>query len=185
NCPASHSIYTPLTFGSLNINTPAFDARISQQAKVIYYPAIHHAFNGTGPAMLTVTQKDSAVGGGMKLTGQFSVDNDQSSTLVKALASKNAPLSLGKYISFDAAAFALFRLPPMRQFPETLVDTSSVDSFFIDHTAIYKQIGNTLEDELAMIMFAKSGFRSINEHAFIRKLADPAQLSPLLKKLVE
>lgn len=176
---------TPLKPGSLIMNTPALDEWITQQAKVIYYPNIQHSFSGTGAATLTVAQKDTTVGGGIKLTGKIPVDDKPRSTLIKGLSSQNAPLSLGKFVSFDAAAFALFRLPPLKGFPETIADTASADSFFIDNTDVYEQIGQTLGDELAMVMFAKSGFRSINEHAFIRKIAQPTELQSILNSLVE
>src|SRR5699024_538613 len=75
------------------------------------------------------------------------------------------------------------RLPPSLKLPETLADSSSADSFFIDHSDLYEEIGKTLDDEFAMVMFAESGFRSVNEHAFIRKIAQPNELASLLDSL--
>lgn len=171
--------YTP---GTIIMNTPALDSWTTQQTKVSFYPAIQQTFNGTLPTALTITTQDSLLGG-LKLEGQFSVDHDAAGTLVNAVTSQNAAISLGKYISFDAAAYALLRLPPLSEFPKTIADTTSADSFFISHKDIYQKIGQTLGNEFAMVMFAKSGFRSINEHAFIRKIAQPEQLMALLSDL--
>ncbi len=180
--PGAELSETPLKPGSLIMNTPAVEKWIAQQSKVMYYPAIQNAFAGSGPAMLTVTQKDTTVGGGLKLTGSIPV-SVESGTLIDALSAQNAPLTLDKYIPFDAAAFAFFRLPPADDFPETLIDTASVDSFFIENTDRYQQIASTLSEEFGMIFFTESGFRSINEHAFIRKVEEPERLTSLLDEL--
>ncbi len=168
--------------GSLIMNVPGLDNWITQQTKVTYYPDLQNIFEGINPALLTIAHKDTTVGGGIVLSGKVPV-TDTKSTLVEAISFKNAPLSLDEYISFDAAAFAFFRLPPVDQFPETLIDTTSVDSFFIRNKGQYQQIANTLNEELAVVFFTESGFRSVNEHAFIRKVKNPNQLRELLDEL--
>ncbi len=180
--PGAQLDETSLKPGSLIMNTPALETWITQQAKVAYYPAIRNIFSGTKLAQLNVTRKDSAAGGGLKLSGTIPISGRTKSTLVKAISSKNAPVVLDKYIPLDASAFAFFRLPPAREFPETLIDTTSVDSFFINNNDHYREIRSLLSEELAIAMFAESGFRSINEHAFIRKVKDTRRFRDLLNR---
>lgn len=182
--PGAKLADTSLKPGSLVMNTPALEEWLTQQAKVTYYKNIQHTFAGTLPTNLTITHKDSTVGGGLKLTGTIPFTGEPKNTLVKAISTENASIELDDYISFDASAFAFLRIPPIEEFPESLVDTTSVDSFMIQHQSMYTKMSNTLGNKLAIEFFAKSGFRSIDEHAFIRKIKKPDQLNKILAKLV-
>ncbi len=183
--PGAYLEHIQMKPGSLIMNTPSLDEWITQQTQVIYSAAIRQSLNGTLPVLLEINQRDRSEDMALDFSGTISLSNQPASPLVEAISSQNRAITLDEYISYDAAAFAIFRLSPSSELPETLPDTTAIDSFFIDNTGEYRELSNSLSAEFAMVMYAESGLQSINEHAFIRKLENPDVLRYQLNTLAD
>lgn len=174
-----------LTPSNIIMNTPSLDRWARQLTKVNYRPAIDSVLDGTKPAMLSISEMGEDQERSIQLSGEIPLSNTAPSTLVSAFSSKNAPISLDKYISSDVAAFGLFRLSPSTVLPKTLADTTSLDSTFVNDNSQYASMAQTLSSEFALLTFAKSGFLSTGEHLFVRKTKDSNKLKRQLRELAD
>jgi hypothetical protein len=170
--------------GTIIMNTPSLDKWAEQLSMVTYRPMIKNALEGTEPALLSVTQKGEGQGAVLELAGSIPLNKKVPSDLVAAVSSTNAPISLDRYISSNAAAAGLFRLEPRRVPPSTLPDTTHLDSVLIDEQITYSDIAKTLDPEFSLVMYAQSGFLSTGEHLFLRKVSDVPGLRRTLNSLV-
>jgi hypothetical protein len=144
---------------------------------------IKNALKGTTPTLLSVTQQGEQQNSEFKLSGAIPLGDAIPSDLVAAVSNSNAPITLDRYISSNATAFGLFRMPPRVVPPDNLSDTTRLDSMLIKDPVIYSDLANTLNKEFALVMYAQSGFLSTGEHLFIRKASDISTLRRELKSL--
>lgn len=174
-----------LEAGHLLMNTPALDGWIEQLAKVIYHPAIENAFKGTQAALLSFSETGEQQNRTFQLAGTIPINDkgDTSTDLVAAFSNANAPITLDRYISSNAAAFGLFRLAPRLAPPASLPDTTRLDSTLMKGSTQYADMAKTLDKEFSLVMYAKSGFLTTGEHLFLRKVSDPSSLRRELTKL--
>lgn len=171
--------------GHIVMNTPSLDRWAQQLAKVAYRPVIKDALNGTGPALLSVSQKGKEQNSEFKLSGEIPLEDDVSSDLVAAVSSQKSPITLDRYISSNAAAFGLFRLSPRMAPPSSLPDTTRLDSMLMKNQRQYSNLAKTLNPEFSLVTYAKSGFLSTGEHLFLRKIANPSALRKELDLLAD
>lgn len=170
--------------GHIIMNTPSLDGWIEQLSKVTYRPAIKNILKGTKPTLLSVSQKGKKQNHQIQLSGTIPLNTDTvSSDLVAAVSSGNAPITLDHYISSNATAFGLFRLPPRLAPPSTLPDTTRLDSALMRNKARYASLAKTLGQEFSLVMYAQSGFLSTGEHLFLRKVSDVSALRNELASL--
>lgn len=172
--------------GHIIMNTPSMDRWIQQLAKVIYRPSIKNALKGTKPTQLTFSESGKQHNQEFQLSGNIPLDKDQVPTdLVAAFSSANAPITLDRYISSNAAAFGIFRLSPRLAAPSSLPDTTQLDSVLLGTNTQYPNMAKTLDKEFALVMYAQSGFLSTGEHLFLRKVKNPSSLQQKLAQLAD
>lgn len=169
--------------GHIIMNTPSLDEWFRQLTSVTYRPFVKNAISGIHPTSLTVTNSEEEQNSQVQFSGKIPIDEEISKDLIAAFSSSNAPVSLDRYISSNAAAFGLFRLSPRTVPPTSLPDSTRLDSVFMDKQQRYTGIAETLNPEFSMVAYAKSGFLSTGEHLFIRKVADPEALRKELRNL--
>jgi len=169
----------------LIVNPPHLEDWVKQLAKVGYLPALNNLFEGMEPAIVTVNSNDDP---DQSLKHHFSgkvplQQEGKSSVLTNALSHSNAPLELDRYISDNAASFAIFRLDPVAIPPENITDPTPVDSLLLADEQLYQSFVNTLDSEFAFVSYAESGYLSEGEHLYLRHLKDFRAFYSLLKQL--
>ncbi len=175
--------------GSFIMNTPSLDHWIERVASVIHRPSITGAFRGSGPVVFRLdTTADASnlnlsMSGEMELQGDEQQDGGGASPLVAALSTENRPLQLDRYISSDAAAFGIFRHPPRTSASDSISDPTSLDSLLIHNNQRYRELSDALGAEFAAVMYAESGFESVGEHLFLRRVSDIAAFRQALEQL--
>lgn len=171
--------------GHIMMNTPSLDQAVRQLVQVTYHPSIKNAFSGTEPALLSLSGEGEGQNREFQFSGTVPLDDEEKSVLVEAISSENAPITLDRYISSSAAAFGLFRKTPPTELPQSLSDTTRVDSMLIDQQDRYAAISEHLGMEFALVTYAESGFLGTGEHLFLRKLANPQAFKNELDQLVD
>lgn len=175
---------TEIRSPSLILNTPSIDSWVEQLAKVVHRPNIDGAFKGTGPTVLDVSAVSEEQQNELQFTGTIPLSDEPKSVLVAALSSEMAPVTLDRYISSNAASFALFRLSPRLAPPTSTPDTTRLDSLLLYNKVRYADIARTLNPEFALVTYAESGFLSTGEHLYLRKLNNRNELVSQLNELV-
>lgn len=182
--PKADLSHLSLQPGHIVMNTPSLDGWVQQLSQVTYRPAIQNILKGTKPTLLSVEQKGEQQNSQVQFSGTIPLNNETSSSnLVAAVSSSNAPITLDRYISSNASAFGLFRLPPRLAPPSALPDTSRLDSTLLRDQMQYSNIAKSLSQEFALVMYAQSGFLSTGEHLFLRKVSDISALRNELASL--
>lgn len=171
--------------GHIIMNTPSLERWVRQLTKVTHRPAILNVLQGTTPTLLSVSRQGERQNSTFELSGNISLSEEIPSTLVAAFSSENAPISLDRYISSNAAAFGLFRLEPRLAPPASLPDTTRLDSVLMEDKLQYANLAETLGQEFALVMYAQSGFLTTGEHLFLRKVSDVAALRNELADLAQ
>lgn len=169
--------------GHIVMNTPSLDGWVQQLSKVTYRPSIKNALKGTSPSLLSISQEGVEQNREFSLSGNVPLSEEIPSDLVAAFSSGNAPISLDRYISSNAAAFGLFRLAPRLAPPVSLPDTTQLDSVLMENKVEYTDLAKTLRQEFSLVMYAQSGFLSTGEHLFLRKISDVSALRQELANL--
>lgn len=164
------------------MNTPALDKAIRQLARVTYHPSINDAFQGTEPALLSLSHDQN----NFQFTGTIPLNTEEDQTpLIAALTDTNATITLDKYISSNAAGFGIFRQTPATTFSGSLPDTSRVDKRFLAQQNEYASIAQHVGKRLALVLYAESGFLTEGEQLFLRKLENTDAVQNGLSQLVD
>lgn len=169
--------------GNIIMNTPSLDQWLRQLTNVTNRPRVKNSLAGTQPALLSVDEQINDGNRAIHLSGSISFFDNTTSDLVAAFSSENAPITLDRYISSNAAAFGIFRLAPILAPPTSLPDTTRLDSSFIENKQKYTTIAKTLDPEFSLVTYAESGFLTTGEHLFIRKVDDPSVFQQQLSEL--
>jgi hypothetical protein len=164
------------------VNTPHLERWVRQLSQVTYRPMVEHLFDGTKPVVLDVAQAGRDSTQQLALSGTIPLTEDQKSPLVSALSFDPADIELDRYISSNAAAFSIFRLPP-RKVPPSVSNPTRLDSLLINNKELYDRLYNTLDPEFALVMYEESGFLSEGEYLWIRHLADYREFYQILREL--
>ncbi|MGM0589902.1 MAG: FG-GAP repeat domain-containing protein [Bacteroidota bacterium] len=163
-------------------NTPHGNNWIQQLSKVTYRPMMDSLFQGTQPVVLDVNQAARDSSNQLQMKGTIPVSSDQSSALISALSGEPAELQLDRYISANAAAFSIFRMPP-RKVPPTVAEPTALDSLLLNDRELYDRIYATLDPEFALVMYEESGYLSEEEYLWIRHLSDYRSFYQILREL--
>lgn len=167
----------------LILNTPHLDQWIEQLAQVKYRPVIKNAFKGTEPTVLSLQQGDEKSNLKLHFNGTIPLNKDKKTNLISSISSENDDISLDRYISSNAASFAILRQPALSQVPDSVHDATPLDSLLLNDTELFRNITGALDPEFSVVMFAESGFLSVGENLFIRHLSDAGQLNRQLNEL--
>ncbi|HET6527568.1 MAG TPA: hypothetical protein VFG39_02335 [Balneolaceae bacterium] len=171
--------------GHIVLNTPSLDRWVQQLAKVSYHPVIQYSMKGTKPALLTLNREGEQQSREFQFTGTIALSDSIPSNLVAAFSGSNAPITLDRYISSNAAGFGIFRREPRMAPPTSVPDTTKLDAFLMNNKVQYADIANTLDKEFALVLYAESGFLSTGEHLFMRKVSDESTLRNELANLAD
>lgn len=172
-----------LESGRIVMNTPSLDQWLRQLTNVTNRPLVKNSLAGTQPSLLSVNEQNNEGNRTIQLSGNITLNADSTSDLIAAFSSENAPITLDRYISSNAAAFGLFRLAPILAPPASLPDTTRLDSAFMENSQRYTTIAKTLDPEFSLVTYAESGFLTTGEHLFVRKIADPSEFQQQLSEL--
>ncbi|NGP89621.1 FG-GAP repeat domain-containing protein [Fodinibius halophilus] len=170
--------------GNIVMNTPSLDEWLRQLTSVTYRPQIKNALKGTKPSLLSANRKSDKTQE-VAFSGTLPLSKEIPTDLVASFSSINAPISLDRYISSNAAAFVLLRLSPRMAPPTSINNPTKLDSTLLADQYQYTEIAQTLDPEFAMVTYAQSGFLSTGEHLFIRKVSEPATLRQQLRQLTQ
>ncbi|WP_428236013.1 hypothetical protein [Gracilimonas sp.] len=169
---------------TLVLNTPQLDHWVEQFATVINRPAVMSSFSGTQPAAFTFDSYSDSTNN-IQLSGNIELTEGRHSVLVDAFSYENKPITLDRHIASNAAAFALFRLPPVSVPVEpTNTITTKLDSVLLQNISLYQNLASTLASEFAFEAFPESGLLSTGEFLFMRKLKDRNSFRSQLNRLV-
>ena len=169
--------------GRLVLNTLHLPDWLKQMASVSFYPQIDGIFKGTKPSSVAVTRNDSTEQN-LKHTfrGTIPLSDQKSSSLVSAFTTQNSELKLDRYISSNAASFAIFRLPP-RKLITRPKDPTPLDSLLMNDDELFNRIYETLNPEFAFVTYAESGFTAEGEELYLRHLADFREFYRILREM--
>lgn len=182
--PAMELKNMQLKQGSIIMNTPSLDRVAVQLAKITYRPEIKNALQGTGPALLEVSEMQGEEISGDIFQGTIPLTDEPPSELVASVSQENAPLELDRYISSNAAGFGIFRLQPRLAPPSSLPDTTQLDEELMNDKVKYSKFAKSLGNRFALVMYSESGFLSTGEHLFIREVTDRNTFQQQLNILV-
>ncbi len=174
--------------GNLVINTPNLDQFVALETAVRYRPNLVGAFRGSGVAELRVTASSSRGSGNPRylFEGTMPIKSaSERSNLMSALSTRNHSNILDRYISLDAALAAFFSSPVSGQVPRPNGALSPVDAWFTDNPSDFSSMARTLGENFAIAAFSASGFMSVGEYAFLRRLEDRSGLVRQLENLTE
>jgi len=171
------------TPGQLIMNTPSLDSWVEQFLNVSLRPSVHKSFSGANSASLLFTNSDDSLNSTINLAGKITLSDTARSTLIHSLSSKNAPIELDRFIASNAAAFALFRLPPKTTPRKPTTRLTDLDKALLSSSSDYSEIANTLDSPFAVETFSESGLVSNGEYLFMRKLKDVREFRNKLESL--
>lgn len=172
--------------GSFVMNTPSLDRWAAQLTQIIHRPSLRGAFDGSRPVVFRIDSTGGDSNLTLSMSGEMRIAREGSATtLVDALRSQNRPIVLDRYISSDAAAYGIFRLPPPAAPVDSLDGATPLDSALVNDPTRYGTLSGALDTEFAMAMYAESGFESVGEHLFLRRMSDPSAFRQSLNRLVD
>ncbi|MFO8030041.1 MAG: hypothetical protein R6U28_09280 [Cyclonatronaceae bacterium] len=204
---------TDIKAASYLLNTTALENWLELLGAPRYLPRFKGLFSGTGPTLLSTDQDsfddplfDVRLHGSIPLTevndhradpgadsgtdsapDTFSEPGAASgvSSFVQTFAAQPRSFDLDRYIPVDAAFFAIFHQDPEQQ---ALPSGSSsqvgpLDSLLLADDSLLEDARETLSPPTAFLTFEASGFLSVGEHMYLRRLADPAAFSRILRDL--
>ncbi len=185
NTPRADLSHLSLEPGNIVINTPSLDRWIRQLTSVTHRPTVKNALAGTKPALLSVNKQGEEQSREISLSGNIPLSEQVPTDLVSAFSSANAPISLDRYISSNAAAFGLFRLSPRLAPPASMPDTTRLDSVLLAKNQPYTDMAKILNPEFSLVTYTESGFLATGEHLFLRKVREPDVLRQQLRQMAD
>jgi hypothetical protein len=170
--------------GTYLLNTPQLTRWLNLLGAPRYLPRFSGLFQGTGAAVLSVSgdRYDDALFDA-RLSGSIPLDPEESSGFVRMFAAGPAETDLDRYIPTDAAFFALFHLDREGSMPDDLPASGRLDSLLQSDPDLVATLRGTLAPPTAFVAFEASGFLSVGEHMYLRRLEDPAGFQRVLRDL--
>lgn len=175
-----------LNADSFVINTPRLDKWVQQLAKVEFRPFLINIFNGSTPIAFHFDSENEE-GWTWQLRGDMEIENDEKPVIRAISGIKHEPL-LDRFIPANVAAFSLYRFPPrMIPYSEDQISSNAtvLDSYLIQNENIWKNLAESLGEEIAFATFAESGALSTSEFLFLREVKDMRRLRNTLNTLEE
>lgn len=199
------------TPGEWMIQSRQLDDWAKQWVQTLVRPGLDGALDGLEDIRLQVTRGDADASGAVGATGvagavgatgaagttgaslpvqwkasatlRLSVD-EEAADLVRSATGPVDELQIDRYISDKVAAFTTFRVPPRRIAPLDAIPETPLDSLITERTDTWKQIAESLGDELALALFADSGPSGNSEVLWIRSLKSPSLFRQQMDRLV-
>lgn len=168
---------------SLILNSGHLDQWVDQQCAVRFRPYILNSFIGLKPADLKVGFYGNPNEKNIRIHGIIPIGQKHQSELTKALSSMNGPITLDRYIPTDAAAFAIFHEPVQDWLPDSLKPTTKIDSVLALNPDLVHSLSKNAGSEFAFVTFDPSGYFSIGENLYIRKLRNVAAFTQKMDTL--
>jgi len=170
--------------GSYLLNTPQLAKWVKLLGAPRYLPRLSGLFEGTGPALLSVSDNryDDPLFKAT-LSGSIPLTDTDASPFLNTFSAAPAPSDLDRYIPLDAAFFAIFHQSPEVRIPEGTPRTGQLDSLLLSDPDLVAEIRGTLARPTALLAFEASGFLSVGEHMYLRRLEDPAGFQRILRNL--
>lgn len=169
--------------GSFVMNTPNLERWVEQMAQISYRPMLLNSFAGAGPFSARLAENNPDGSLLWKLQGTMEPE-DEKSALIRGISGPASEMQLDRFISANTSAFSIFRLEPRMVPPSENEPVSELDQYLAESSDTFREIASTLNDEVAFVTFAESGFMSSSEFLFLRSLDEPAELRRILNNLV-
>ncbi len=170
--------------GSYLLNTPQLSRWLGLLGAPRYLPRFAGMFEGAGPAVITVSgdrHDDPLLD--VSLSGSIPLDMREASGFITTFSAEPGSSDLDRYIPTDAAFFAIFHQAPQTRMPEELPLAGRLDSLLLADRELLGRLGATLEHPVAFVTFEASGFLSVGEHMYLRRLQDPTGFQRILRDL--
>lgn len=182
--PGIGHIDAPLENGSYLVNTPQLSRWIKLLGAPRYLPRFAGLFEGAGPAVLSASDDryDDPLFNAA-LSGSIPLSDTDASPFLNMFSAAPASSDLDRYIPLDAAFFAIFHQSPEIRIPEDTPRAGRLDSLLLSDPDLLAEIQRTLAPPTAFLVFEASGFLSVGEHMYLRRLEDPAGLQRILRNL--
>ncbi len=170
--------------GSYLLNTPELGNWISLLGAPRYLPRFSGLFDGTGPTVLSVSSDtyDDPIFD-VRLSGEIPLEDAGLAGFMSSFAAEPASFDLDRYIPADAAFFTIFHQDPAAGSLEEPNRSERLDSLLLSDSELTGNIRQTLAHPTAFVAFEASGFLSVGEHMYLRRLSDPAGFSSILRDL--
>lgn len=169
--------------GQLIMNSGFLDLWVSQFTNPAQRPGVNNAFSGLGTSSLTFTENGEEQNSSIQLKGSIPLSETGRTAFVDAISSKNAPITLDRFVAANAAAFAVMRLEPkLIPIPPAEILTD-LDSLLLNSSDTFIAIGESLGDEFAFQALPESGLLATGEFLYLRKVSNRTELVNQLNNL--
>ncbi|MCC5904698.1 MAG: hypothetical protein JJU13_00700 [Balneolaceae bacterium] len=166
--------------GSVIFNTSSLDVWVKQLAHVSLRPNLTEIFKGTNPASFRFHQGNGEWEWQMR--SSLKLDNEKSN-LIRLFSSVPESFTLDRYISVNAAAFALFRSDPVRLSLDNLETELDADEYLTENDHYIRDLRQHLGHEVGFVSFADSGPESDSEYLYLRTIQSPSGVMSVLDRL--
>jgi len=143
--------------GSFIVNTPRLDRWTQQLAQVLYRPYLDNAFDGGAILPLKMSDNPDSEWS-WQLSGSMPFGNN-SSVLLRSVTRDAGEFKLDRYVPMNSAAFSILRLPPRMVPPDDIEVDSETDRHLESESGSWREIAETLGNEIAFATFAESRVR--------------------------
>jgi hypothetical protein len=168
--------------GSILFNTASLDFWVKQLAQVSYRPYLTGAFKGAGPASFRFQESggDEWI---WQMRSSLKLENEKSD-LMRLFSTEPQSFTLDRYISVNAAAFAMFRSDPIRLSLDEIEIEYEADEYLVENERHIRNLRQNLGDEVAFVSFADSGPDSDSEYLYLRTIRNSESMITVLDELV-
>lgn len=167
--------------GSFIVNTPRLDRWTQQLAQVLYRPYLDNAFDGGAILPLKMSDNPDSEWS-WQLSGTMPFGNNPS-VLLRSVTRDAGEFKLDRYVPMNSAAFSILRLPPRMVPPDDIEVDTETDRHLESESGSWREIAETLGNEIAFATFAESGPSSTSEYLYIRELENSSELRSILRRL--
>ncbi len=175
---------TEISGGGYLLNTPKLDNWLNLLGAPRYLPRFSGIFEGTGPAVLSLSNDDfDDPLFDARLRGDIPLNESELSRFASSFAAGPAPFDLDRYIPTDAAFFTVFHQEPGSVSTDDITSAGRLDSLLLTDGELADNIRQSLAPPTAFVTFEASGFLSVGEHMYLRRLNDPSGFSGILREL--
>ncbi len=176
---------TALSGGSYLLNTQQLSRWLGLLGAPRFLPRFAGLFEGTGATVLTLSgdRYDDPLFD-VSLSGSIPLDLQTASGFVNTFSAEPGTSDLDRYIPSDVAFFAIFRLEPDARIPDNVDRAGRLDSLLLSDPDLLSELRGTLAHSAAFLTFEASGFLSVGEHSYLRRLEDPAGFQRILRQLL-
>jgi hypothetical protein len=166
--------------GSIVFNISSLDGWVKQLAQVAYRPYLTGMFKGASPASFRFYESNGEYSWQMR--SSMRLENEKSN-LMRLFSTEPEPFVLDRYISVNAAAFALFRSDPIRLSLDEIEPEMEADEYLAEQDRLIRNIRQNLGHEVGFVSFADSGPDSDSEYLYLRAIQSSSGIRAVLDEL--